>query len=153
MITDLQIQDSSYQNPSILNCQYRLPVHIKLHKFKSQYDAERASLVAQLVGPWIGKICWRREWLPTPIFWPGKFHGLGHKESDTTEWLSLSLHYAVKFLITNSLSLPVIGLFRFSISFQGQESSLANSTTFFLIIINASPSKIIPKNLRDGNTS
>ena len=49
MITDLQIQDSSYQNPSILNCQYRLPVHIKLHKFKSQYNAEQASLVAQLV--------------------------------------------------------------------------------------------------------
>ena len=36
---------------------------------------------------------WRRERLPTPVFWPGKFHGLyspwGHKESDTTERLSL----------------------------------------------------------------
>ena len=43
--------------------------------------------------PWVGKIPWRRERLPTPVFWPGKFHGLyspwGHKESDTTEWLSL----------------------------------------------------------------
>ena len=19
---------------------------------------------------------WRREWLPTPVFWPGKFHGM-----------------------------------------------------------------------------
>ena len=19
---------------------------------------------------------WRREWLPTPVFWPGEFHGL-----------------------------------------------------------------------------
>ena len=31
--------------------------------------------------------------LPTPVFWPGEFHGLyspwGLKESDTTEWLSL----------------------------------------------------------------
>ena len=30
-----------------------------------------------------------------PVFWPGEFHGLyspwGHKELDTTEWLSLSL--------------------------------------------------------------
>ena len=30
--------------------------------------------------------------LPTPVFWPGEFHGLyslwGHKESDTTERLS-----------------------------------------------------------------
>ena len=36
---------------------------------------------------------WRRERLPTPIFWPGEFHGLyspwGCKESDTTEQLSL----------------------------------------------------------------
>ena len=26
--------------------------------------------------PWIGKILWRRERLPTPVFWPGDFHGL-----------------------------------------------------------------------------
>ena len=25
--------------------------------------------------PWVGKIPWRREWLPTPEFWPGEFHG------------------------------------------------------------------------------
>ena len=23
-----------------------------------------------------GKIHWRRDWLPTPVFWPGEFHGL-----------------------------------------------------------------------------
>ena len=38
--------------------------------------------------PWVGKIPWRRERLPTPVFWPGEFHRLhsswGHKESDTT---------------------------------------------------------------------
>ena len=26
--------------------------------------------------PWVGKIAWRRERLPTPVFWPGEFHGL-----------------------------------------------------------------------------
>ena len=26
--------------------------------------------------PWVGKIPWRREQLPTPEFWPGEFHGL-----------------------------------------------------------------------------
>ena len=26
--------------------------------------------------PWVGKILWRRESLPTPVFWPGEFHGL-----------------------------------------------------------------------------
>ena len=43
--------------------------------------------------PWVGKIHWRRERLPTPVFWPGEFHGLyspwGHKQSDTTFWAFL----------------------------------------------------------------
>ena len=46
--------------------------------------------------PWVGKILWRRERLPTPIFWPGEFHGLyspwGCKELDMTEQLT-SLHF------------------------------------------------------------
>ena len=69
------------------------------------------SLVAQLVknplqcripgfDPWIGKIPWRRAWGPSPVFLPGESHAQrssagynprGHKESDTTEQLSLSL--------------------------------------------------------------
>ena len=24
---------------------------------------------------WVGKIPWRRKWLPTPVFFPGEFHG------------------------------------------------------------------------------
>ena len=39
-------------------------------------------------------IPWGRERLPTPVFWPGEFHGLyspwGHKELDANERLSLS---------------------------------------------------------------
>ena len=39
--------------------------------------------------PGLGRSPWRRERLPTPVFWPGEFYGLyspwGHKESDTTE--------------------------------------------------------------------
>ena len=46
-----------------------------------------AFLVAQMVkkihlqcrrsrfDPWVGKIPWRREWLPTPVFLLGEFHG------------------------------------------------------------------------------
>ena len=45
--------------------------------------------------PWDGKIPWRRERPPIPVFWPGEFHRLqipwGHKESDTPEGLSFSL--------------------------------------------------------------
>ena len=42
---------------------------------------------------WVGKIPWRRERLPTPVFWPGEILRLyspwGCKEWDTTERLSL----------------------------------------------------------------
>ena len=65
-----------------------------------------AALVAQVVKnppamweTWVRSLGWEdpleKRTLPTPVFWPGEFHGLyspwGHKESDTTERLSLSL--------------------------------------------------------------
>ena len=55
-----------------------------------------AMWIAAGFDPWVGKIPWRRKRLPTPVFCPREFHGLyspwGHKESDTTERLSLSLY-------------------------------------------------------------
>ena len=64
-----------------------------------------ALLVAQVVktclqcrrpgfDPWVGKIPWRREWLPTPGFLPGElyrqknlmdYNPWGQQESDMTE--------------------------------------------------------------------
>ena len=53
--------------------------------------------------PWVGKIPWRREGLPTPVFWPGIFHGLyspwGHKELDMTGQLSLSLKLLIIYIV------------------------------------------------------
>ena len=52
---------------------------------------------------------WRREWLPTPVFWPGEFHGqkslvgyspCGHKELVTTE----QLHFKTVNLIIWTIS-------------------------------------------------
>ena len=49
---------------------------------------------------WVRKIPWRREWLPIPVFLTRELHGQrslagynpwDRKESDTTEWLTLSL--------------------------------------------------------------
>ena len=46
---------------------------------------------------WVGKLLWRRNWKPTPVFLPGELHGhrslVGHrpwsrKASDMTEWLT-----------------------------------------------------------------
>ena len=46
------------------------------------------------LSPGVGKIPWRRERLPTSVFWPGEFHGLysprGPRGLDTTERLSFS---------------------------------------------------------------
>ena len=61
---------------------------------------------------WVGKIPWRREWLLTPVFWPGESHGLfspcGHKESYTTEWLSLHFN--------NHLYQPIVFEMRHSLA-------------------------------------
>jgi len=62
---------------------------------------KRASLVAQLVKNrptmWGDTLGWedplKKKLLPTPVFWPEEFLGLyspwSHKETDTTERLSL----------------------------------------------------------------
>ena len=65
-----------------------------------------ASLMAQLLKnlppvreTWVRLLGWEdpleKEWLPTPVFWPGEFHGLnspwGRKELDMIVQLSLSV--------------------------------------------------------------
>ena len=63
---------------------------------------------------WVGKILWRREWQPTPVFLPGELHGQrslagyhprGYKELDMTERLTLSCrsHQGPKLLGTSVL--------------------------------------------------
>ena len=58
------------------------PPVVKSSLIWKDHDVRRASLVAQMIknppacrrsgfDPWGGKITWRREWLPTPVFWPG----------------------------------------------------------------------------------
>ena len=83
-----------------------------------------ASLVAQMVKNlppvqetwvqcWVGKISWRRKWLPTPVFLPGELHELrilvgynawSRKESDTTEQLTLS-HFCFHLLVSAWLAI------------------------------------------------
>ena len=54
---------------------------------------------------WVQSLGWEdpleKERLPTPVFWPGEFHGLysiwGHKESDMTE----RLHFHFQLYFTN----------------------------------------------------
>ena len=43
--------------------------------------------------PWVWKIPWRREWLPTPVFLPGELHGqrslVGYKQTILPENVKL----------------------------------------------------------------
>ena len=68
-----------------------------------------ASLVAQTVinlpgiqefDPWVRRISWRKEWLATPVFLPGEFHGqrsltgyspCSHRELDRQYFTCLQL--------------------------------------------------------------
>ena len=45
--------------------------------------------------PWLGKILWRKEWLPIPVFLPGEFLGqrslagyIGHRVTKSQTLLS-----------------------------------------------------------------
>ena len=68
---------------------------IRLHGSDSKESACSAGDLG--FDPWVGKIPWRREWLPTPVLLPGEFQGQrslaghspwGRRESDMTEQMS-----------------------------------------------------------------
>ena len=51
--------------------------------------------------PWVGKIPWRKERLPTPVVWPGEFHGL------YSPW---GAHFLSGFILSFSLCMLVTSL-------------------------------------------
>ena len=83
---------------------------LAMHKSPISSPYIQTSLVDQMVknlhavSPgfdlFVRKTLWRREWLPTPVFFPGEFHGQrnlvgyspwGCKELDMIVWLTLLL--------------------------------------------------------------
>ena len=70
--------------------------------FSGGSDSKESACNAGDMGfiPGSRKICWRREWLPSPVFLPGEFHGQrslavyspwSHKELNMTEQLTLKI--------------------------------------------------------------
>ena len=55
---------------SLLNCP--LPCEIKASLI-AQLVKNLPALLETPVDSWVGKILWRRDMLPTPVFWPGEF--------------------------------------------------------------------------------
>ena len=62
--------------------------------------------------PGLRKMPWRREWLPTPVFLPGGFHGQrslvvysawGLNKSDTTEPRTLALSFTFMYVFIQHL--------------------------------------------------
>ena len=77
----LRLKETAFKDPGELEGQMRTNLHpfLCLQCRRPRFDS------------WLGKILWRRELLPTPVFWPGEFHGqrslagyspLGHKVRD-----------------------------------------------------------------------
>jgi len=82
------------------------PIYICMHKYIHTYIRQTFMYTWLKIPPamqetWVWSlgwvIPWRREWQPTPVLLPGKFHGQrslagysawGCKQSDMTEWLN-----------------------------------------------------------------
>ena len=93
------------------------------------------------LGSILGKIPWRRERLPTPVLWPGEFHGLyspwGRKESDMTKRLSLSLK------IPNLPCIATVAIFLLALSYDiSLQVDTPKDPKVFRVIAKVAPSDI-----------
>ena len=66
--------------------------------FRGFLDGSEPEMQETWFDPWVGKIPWRREWLPTPVFLSGESHRQrslagynprGRKELDMTKQLGI----------------------------------------------------------------
>ena len=60
------------------------------------------------LNPWVGKVPWRREWQPTPVFLPGKSHGQRSLAGYgiTKSWTQLSTHSRFDYYLDPIFSPP-----------------------------------------------
>ena len=87
------------------------------------------------------KIPWRREQLPTLVFWSGEFHGCyspwGHKESDMIEQLLLSFFqklFRVDFLSIGCFDLLALqGTLKSLLQHHSSKASIVWCSSFFMI--------------------
>ena len=62
-----------------LDCMLKVLLNFSLKGFPCGSAGKESACNAGDLGsiyPWVGKILWRRERLPTAVFWPGEFRGL-----------------------------------------------------------------------------
>ena len=77
----------------MINCNYIIFITIIIFGGKIRTVKNSPAMRETEFDPWLGKIPWRRERLPTSVLCPGECHGLyspwGCKDLNTTEQLSL----------------------------------------------------------------
>ena len=71
------IQISQLSQESETQLYFDLPKAPHFNNLAHDLSHDHLSYTDPLFIPWVGKIPWRREWLPTPVFLPGEFHGQG----------------------------------------------------------------------------
>ena len=122
--TDLEPPAGVRSIPFILFVPVRLCLSLKMGFPGGSAGKESTCSAGDLVWSLGWETTWRREWLPTPVFWPGEFQGLyspcSCKELGTTEWVSHSLRKTCqsgifKLVVWFCLN-HIISLFQFSLA-------------------------------------
>ena len=115
----VHLQDKNHSAPSVSPLNRNLS-HLlnSVLCFPDSSDGKESVCSAGDLGSILGleRPPWRRQWLPTPVFWPGELHGQtspagfspwGHRESDMTEGLTLTSQSINTFDISSFLNLPL----------------------------------------------
>ena len=93
-----------------------------LHPVMAQMVKNLPAMWEPRFSPWVGKIPWRREWHPTPVFLPGASHGQrslegyslwSHRELHMTERQTHSTH-----VVQGAWKLPGVSVQRALILFK-----------------------------------
>ena len=70
-------RDSAEKNPLCSMCMSLITakhMHTTIYKIGASLVAQMAKNLLAMQETWVGKILWRREWLPILVFLPGEFH-------------------------------------------------------------------------------
>ena len=86
--------------------------------------------------PWVGKIPWRREWLPTLVFWPRTEEPVGLQSTGSKTWTwqnhsHFSLLHVEKYFLT-LLFMFYHCLFKFSFLFFRSFKFIYSKTNLFI---------------------
>ena len=71
---------------------------------QEQYPCKTVSLIiCRRPGfdPWVRNVPWRRERQPTPVFWPGEFHGLSSPWSNQESTRLSDFHFVTLVTLHN----------------------------------------------------